>query len=80
MGVLGPQAPAPAAENKALDLMQMERDARCGQILVTAIVGGTPMRMLLDTGISDFFEYFNLKFIDFFIVIRGFGKTAQNAA
>lgn len=45
-----PLAPAPAAENKVLDLMQMERDARCGQILVTAIVGGTPMRMLLDTG------------------------------
>ena len=31
-------------------LMQMSRDARCGQVLVTAYVGGTPLRMMLDTG------------------------------
>lgn len=30
--------------------MAMERDARCGQILVTALVDGVPMRLLLDTG------------------------------
>lgn len=45
-----PQAAVPAAQKQAVDLMKMERDARCGQILVTGIVGGTPMRFLLDTG------------------------------
>ncbi len=45
-----PQAPSPVKENRELDLMKIERDARCGQILVTAVVGGTPMRLLLDTG------------------------------
>lgn len=31
-------------------LMKMERDSRCGQILVTGLVGGTPLRLMLDTG------------------------------
>ncbi len=31
-------------------LMKMERDARCGQVIVTAYVGGTPLKMMLDTG------------------------------
>lgn len=42
-----------AAEQKAtVDLMKMERDARCKQVLVTAMVNGQPMRMMLDTGAS----------------------------
>ena len=49
--VASEQAPVPpAASETAVDLMKMERDARCGQILVTGIVGGTPMRLMLDTG------------------------------
>lgn len=31
-------------------LMKMERDARCGQVLVNCLIDGTPMRMMLDTG------------------------------
>lgn len=31
-------------------LMKMERDSRCGQIIVTALVNGQPLRMMLDTG------------------------------
>ncbi len=36
-------------ENK-VDVMTMNRDARCGQVLVTCIIGGQAMRMMLDTG------------------------------
>lgn len=46
-----PAAPAPEAPRTVeIDLMKMERDARCGHILVTGLVGGEPMRLLLDTG------------------------------
>lgn len=42
-----------AAERKAtVDLMKMNQDARCKQVLVTALVNGKPMRMMLDTGAS----------------------------
>lgn len=42
-----------AAEQKAtVDLMKMNQDARCKQVLVTALVNGQPMRMMLDTGAS----------------------------
>ncbi len=33
-----------------VDIMGMSRDARCGQVLVTALINGVPMRMMLDTG------------------------------
>ena len=47
-----PQAETTAAESfpAQIDLMKMSRDARCGQVLVTCIVNGKPMRMMLDTG------------------------------
>lgn len=34
------------------DLMTMTQDARCHQVLVTCLVGGEPVRMMLDTGAS----------------------------
>lgn len=37
-------------EDAAAYLMKMERDARCGQVLVNCLIDGTPMRMMLDTG------------------------------
>lgn len=40
----------PPARELSIDLMKMDRDARCGQVLVNCLVNGTPMRMLLDTG------------------------------
>lgn len=44
-------APPPQAEQtQQVDLMKMTRDPRCGQVLVTCLVGGEPLRMLLDTG------------------------------
>ncbi len=43
--------PVSAEEEKApVDVMTLTRDARCGQVLVTARINGVPMRMLLDTG------------------------------
>ena len=33
-----------------VDIMSMNRDSRCGQVLVTALINGVPMRMMLDTG------------------------------
>ena len=44
--------PAPATTPQATqaDVMTMNRDARCGQVLVTCLIGGKPMRMMLDTG------------------------------
>lgn len=33
-----------------VDLSTMVRDSRCGQVLVTCLVHGQPMRMMLDTG------------------------------
>ena len=41
---------APVAQAPAVDLMKMNRDARCKQVLVTSLINGTPMRMMLDTG------------------------------
>lgn len=41
---------APAAQAPAVDLMKMNQDARCRQVLVTCLINGTPMRMMLDTG------------------------------
>ena len=41
---------APVAQAPAVDLMKMNRDARCKQVLVTCLINGTPMRMMLDTG------------------------------
>ena len=37
-------------KNAEIDLMAMNRDTRCGQILITCLVNGQPMRMMLDTG------------------------------
>ena len=48
-----PAESAPAAteqKSEEIDLMAMNRDARCGQILITCLVNGQPMRMMLDTG------------------------------
>lgn len=43
--------PAPQApQTQQVDLMSMTRDPRCGQVLVTCLVGGQSMRMMLDTG------------------------------
>lgn len=42
--------PAPAAQAPAVDLMTMNQDARCRQVIVTCLVNGAPMRMMLDTG------------------------------
>lgn len=41
---------APVAQAPAVDLMKMNQDARCKQVLVTCLVNGAPMRMMLDTG------------------------------
>lgn len=41
---------APVAQAPAVDLMKMNQDARCKQVLVTCLINGTPMRMMLDTG------------------------------
>ncbi|MBR3926661.1 MAG: retroviral-like aspartic protease family protein [Akkermansia sp.] len=43
-------APAPPQASTVVDLMKMEQDARCGQVVVTCLVNGQPMRMMLDTG------------------------------
>lgn len=40
---------APATE---ADLITMSQDARCCQVVVTCLVGGEPLRMMLDTGAS----------------------------
>lgn len=37
-------------EKAPVDMMSLTRDARCGQVLVTALINGVPMRMMLDTG------------------------------
>lgn len=44
------QEPAAAGQEFPVDIMQMSRDSRTGQIMVTALVNGVPMRMMLDTG------------------------------
>ena len=53
-GCMGPvmaeTAVAAPAPEVAADIMTMARDARCGQVLVTALVNGVPLRMMLDTG------------------------------
>jgi predicted aspartyl protease len=43
-------AETPAAQAPEVDLMTMNQDARCKQILVTCLINGAPMRMMLDTG------------------------------
>ena len=37
-------------QSAPVDIMSMNRDSRCGQVLVTALINGVPMRMMLDTG------------------------------
>lgn len=50
-GLLVPaMAEAPATQAPAVDLMKMNQDARCKQVLVTCLINGAPMRMMLDTG------------------------------
>lgn len=44
------KSPETRSEDAVAFLMKMERDARCGQILVNCLIDGTPMRMMLDTG------------------------------
>ncbi len=41
---------APVAQAPAVDLMKMNQDTRCKQVLVTCLINGAPMRMMLDTG------------------------------
>lgn len=44
-------APVTTEQKRAeIDLMKMDRDARCKQVLVTCLVNGQAMRMILDTG------------------------------
>ncbi|MBR1979152.1 MAG: clan AA aspartic protease [Akkermansia sp.] len=44
-------SPSPQTEQtQSADLMTMTRDPRCGQVLVTCLVGGQALRMMLDTG------------------------------
>ena len=43
-------AKEPATQAPAVDLMAMNQDARCKQVLVTCLINGAPMRMMLDTG------------------------------
>lgn len=45
-----PPAPQAASTAQEVDIKSMKRDAQCGQVLVTCIIGGQPMRMMLDTG------------------------------
>lgn len=44
----------PPSHQQALpaDLETMHRDTRCGQVIVTCMIGEQPMRMMLDTGAS----------------------------
>ncbi len=45
------QAQQPSAVQSApVDLETMVQDARCGQVLVSCLINGQPMRMMLDTG------------------------------
>ncbi len=47
------QAPPPSPQTEQtqqVDLLTMARDPRCGQVLVTCLVGGQALRMMLDTG------------------------------
>lgn len=51
VGMVAPvPAEEPAAQAPAADLMTMNQDARCKQVLVTCLINGAPMRMMLDTG------------------------------
>lgn len=47
---LAEPAPAEALPAPAADIMSMNQDTRCGQVLVTSLINGVPMRMMLDTG------------------------------
>lgn len=44
------QAVKVAQQVPSADLFTMTRDTRCKQVLVTCLIGGQPMRMMLDTG------------------------------
>lgn len=49
--LLGGAVYAGESESAAgVDLMRMSQDARCGQVVVTCLLNGVPMRMMLDTG------------------------------
>ena len=48
--LLPAHAESPAAQAPEVDLMTMNQDARCKQVLVTCLINGVPMRMMLDTG------------------------------
>ena len=41
---------AVSAQAVSVDLQTMKCDSRCGQVLVTCLINGKPMRMMLDTG------------------------------
>lgn len=47
---LADPVPTEAPSTPAADIMSMNQDARCGQVLVTCLINGVPMRMMLDTG------------------------------
>ena len=46
----GESQPQPVTQTEAVDIMTMNQDARCHQVVVTCLVNGVPMRMMLDTG------------------------------
>lgn len=47
---VGQTEPAVSVQADSVDLQTMNRDSRCGQVLVTCLINGKPMRMMLDTG------------------------------
>ncbi len=47
-----PDSAEAAPTTSGADLMTMSQDARCHQVMVTCLVGGEPLRMMLDTGVS----------------------------
>lgn len=46
----GEPQPQQVTQTGEVDIMAMNQDARCHQVLVTCLVNGAPMRMMLDTG------------------------------
>ena len=50
MPLVAAPEPAGAEQPAVVDVMSLSRDSRCGQVLVTALINGVPMRMMLDTG------------------------------
>lgn len=47
---VGETAPVVPARADSVDLQTMTRDSRCGQVIVTCLVNGKPLRMMIDTG------------------------------